>query len=545
MARDIPWLRTIGVKLGGTMFLFAIIIISLIVANVYAFRAMSSDLAGLDLAGQGRRTAYMIAFLANQQFDAAPEERARLIQELRDEFAANDKRRAALIFGDEALGVEGATDPRLIANLQEREQKWRGLKSLLERVLAAPSKDAVREDLARLNDALVDVANVAFEGNQISIRDARERASRFEILNEVLAGLTVVVLAIIVWLANNIARRTSDLARVADVVAAGDLSATARVSGTDEVAALGNAFNEMTGNLRDTIGSERDNRSRLEEVLRAVSDAVNRLSAAAAEIVAGTTEQASSAQEQAAAVAQTVTTVDQVTRTAEQAADRARAVAASSQQAVEIGDAGRTSVERSVNAMQEVRGQVETIAQSILALAEQAQAIGEIISSVSDIAEQTNLLALNAAIEASRAGEAGRGFSIVAGEVKSPADQSKKATEQVRRILGEIQKATNDAVISTERGTRSVDHAARVVGETDETIRRLIDTLDEAARTAAQIAASAGQQSTGMSQVNLAMGNINQATNQSLAASRQAESAAQDLNDLATLLKGQLDNSRK
>src|SRR3546814_17620841 len=90
-----------------------------------------------------------------------------------------------------------------------------------------------------------------------------------------------------------------------------------------------------------------------------------------------------------------------------------------------------------------VREQTGSIAESILALAEQAQAIGEIIATVSDIAEQTNLLALNAAIEASRAGEHGKGFTVVANEIKALADQSKKATVPVRQHLGENTRAAN------------------------------------------------------------------------------------------------------
>ncbi len=108
-----------------------------------------------------------------------------------------------------------------------------------------------------------------------------------------------------------------------------------------------------------------------------------------------------------------------------------------------------------------VREQTGSIAESILTLAEQAQAIGEIIATVNDIAEQTNVLSLNAAIEASRAGEQGKGFSVVAGEVKALADQSKKATAQVRQILGEIQKATNAAVMVTEQGRRASTRRSR------------------------------------------------------------------------------------
>lgn len=256
------------------------------------------------------------------------------------------------------------------------------------------------------------------------------------------------------------------------------------------------------------------------------------LASSAAEILAATTQQASGASESSAAVAETVTTVEEVTQTAEQATQRARAVADSSQRAAEIGKAGRRAVEESVTGMSGVKEQVGSIAESILALAEQAQAIGEIIASVNDIAEQTNLLALNAAVEAARAGEQGRGFAVVAGEVKSLAEQSKKATIEVRRILGEIQRATSSAVMTTEQGTKQVAATTKQVTEAGETIRALTDAVAEAAQAAAQIVASAGQQATGMAQIRQAIGNIHEATQQNLASTKQAERAAQDLNAL-------------
>jgi len=240
------------------------------------------------------------------------------------------------------------------------------------------------------------------------------------------------------------------------------------------------------------------------------------LASSAAEILAATTQQASGAGETSAAVAETVTTVDEVAQTSQQAAERAK----------EIERASRRALEESVAAMTGVKEQVESVAESILALAEQAQAIGEIIAAVNDIAEQTNLLALNAAVEAARAGEQGRGFAVVAGEVKSLAEQSKKATGEVRRILGEIQRATSAAVMSTEQGTKQVAAATRQVTEL----------VGGTAQAAAQIVGSAGQQAAGMTQIRQAMANIHEATQQNLASTKQAERAAQDLNALGTTL---------
>jgi methyl-accepting chemotaxis protein len=269
------------------------------------------------------------------------------------------------------------------------------------------------------------------------------------------------------------------------------------------------------------------------------------IASGASEILAATTEQAAGANETLAAVSETVATVDEVTQTAEQAAERARAVADSAQRSAEMGKAGRRAIEESVTGMNQVRDQVESIGRSILLLAEQAEAIGEIIAAVNDIAEQTNLLALNAAVEAARAGDAGRGFAVVAGEIKGLAEQSKRSTVQVRQILGEIQRATSSAVMTTEQGTKQAMAASKQIGEAGNTIRTLADSIQEAAQSSAQIVASAGQQALGMEQIRHAVSNIHQATQQNLTASRQSEQAAQDLTKLGERLLELVGTSRK
>ncbi len=270
--------------------------------------------------------------------------------------------------------------------------------------------------------------------------------------------------------------------------------------------------------------------------LENVSEAVSRLATTSTEILAIAQQQAAGAEEQASAVAQTVTTVDQVAQTAAQAAQRAKGVGEAVSRTQEIGQRGRQAVDDSIAALEKLQEQVESTAESILMLAERAQAIGEIIATVNDIAEQTNLLALNAAIEASRAGEYGRGFTVLAGEVKALASQSKKATTQVRQILGEIQKATNTAVLSTEEVTKGVSVTTAVASQAGGTIKILTETLTEAAQAATQIMASAGQQATGMSQIHQAMKNLDQVARQNLVAIRQVEQAAQNLSALGNQL---------
>ncbi len=367
------------------------------------------------------------------------------------------------------------------------------------------------------------------------------------------AGATITSIAIVTALtvlfklltalviSRSITRPVSSLVEAASRIGRGELGAPIAVRSRDEIGALAEALRKMAGDLRTSmvdVATEKRSRERAEQLLEAIREAVGRLAAASNEILASTTEQAAGAQQQAAAVGQTVTTVDQVAQTAAQAAQRARDVGEVVQRNLEIGHAGRRNVEESIAALNRLKEKVESTAESILMLAEQAQAIGEIIATVNDIAEQTNILALNAAIEASRAGEHGKGFAVVAGEVKSLADQSKKATTQVRQILGEIQKATNAAVLSTEEVTKGVAAAIQAGGLSNQTIHSLGEALADAAQASAQIVASAGQQATGMAQISQAMKNLDQVAGQNLVATRQVEQAARNLNGLGEQLAG-------
>lgn len=285
-------------------------------------------------------------------------------------------------------------------------------------------------------------------------------------------------------------------------------------------------FNTLKNNLNRMS-------DRLREMLAGISDAANNLSSATAEILAATTQQASGASEQSAAISQTTTTVEEVKASSEQAAMRAQDVATASQRTVEVARGGQGSVQATIESMGVIKERVEGISENLLALSDQTQQIGEIIAKVNEIASQSNMLALNASVEAARAGEHGKGFAVVATEVRSLAEQSRQATEQIKAILSEIQKATNSTVMATEEGVKGVDRGVQLSAQSREAIEQLSSVINESAQVAAQVVASGQQQQTGIEQIALAMQNINQVTMQSLASTRQTEKSAQNLNELA------------
>jgi methyl-accepting chemotaxis protein len=343
----------------------------------------------------------------------------------------------------------------------------------------------------------------------------------------IFVGVLVLLLSVVMigLLDKVIADPLKKISAIAERVAQGDL--TAQVSfdhRRDEVGALAQTFRTMTDNLR--------------RVTTQILEGVNVLGSSASEILASTTQVASGATETASAVSQTTTTVEEVKQTAQLSTQKAKYVSDSAQKASQISQTGKKSVEEAIEGMNKIRGQMESIAESIVRLSEQSQAIGEIIATVNDLAEQSNLLAVNAAIEAAKAGEQGKGFAVVAQEVKSLAEQSKQATAQVRTILNEIQKATSVAVMVTEQGSKAVEAGSKQSTQASESIRLLADSVTEAAQAATQIAASSQQQLVGMDQVALAMENIKQASSQNVASTKQAETAAQNLHELGQRLKG-------
>jgi methyl-accepting chemotaxis protein len=274
---------------------------------------------------------------------------------------------------------------------------------------------------------------------------------------------------------------------------------------------------------------------------RQLRGAFTRLSSSALELMAISTQVAAGAAQTAASTSEATVTVEEVKQTAMLASEKAQEVSEESKALPLVAEAGRAAAEEAEAAFEAVRNQMVAVSESIGRLAERTEAVEEIIATVNDLAEQSNLLSVNASIEAAKAGEYGKGFTVVAQEVKSLAAQSKAAVVQARSVLGEIVKATDVAIRAAEEGRGSVETGRRQSTHADEAVHTLVEAASRSAESAIQISASSRQQMAGMEQIGQAMVSINQAGEQSVAGTLQVQQEVMKLQELAAELLGLVD----
>jgi len=383
-------------------------------------------------------------------------------------------------------------------------------------------------------------------------------------LNLILASAILIVLGILLALliSRSITLPIAALTKAAEEITRGALERTIAVRSRDEIGSLARSFEQMNRSLQEMAGiagriathdltvdvvrrSEHDSlgialeamMQDLRSQIGEISSVAGTLASSSSELFSAITQLASTTTETATAVGQTTATVEEVKQTAHMVNQKALAVAESSQRAVQVSEGGRKAVEESSRLMNDIRERTESMAGSILSLTEQSQLIGEIIMSVSDLADQSNLLAVNAAIEAAKAGEQGKGFAVLAQEIRSLAEQSKKATAQVRTLLNDIQKATNAVVLAMEQGSKAMEAGQAQTGQAGEAIQKLLQSIGEAAQMATQIAAASHQQLVGMDQVAVAMENIKGASQENVKSTKQLEMGVQSMFDLSQKMK--------
>ncbi len=328
----------------------------------------------------------------------------------------------------------------------------------------------------------------------------------------------VLLLVFIVYF-NRIAQRVNRIGAIAAQVASGDLTQFDGETGVDEIGQLSRSLDQMIRRTSEVVGR--------------MQGASESLARASGEVLSSSSQQSQAASRQASSVAETGATVAELRETFNQAAERAQAVIDLAQKTEESTSIGTTAVKESVSSMERIREQVHATSKSIVGLVERTTQIGVIIDSVNDLAEQSNVLALNAAIEAARAGDQGRGFGVVAREVRSLAERSKDFTAQVRTILQDIERASRETMGLIEEGTRRAQTGLELSLKAGKSITTLDGAINQSSTAAKQIAASSRQQAAGVDQIWQAMKEIDRTVNESASGIRQLEQASKNMKTLS------------
>ena len=391
------------------------------------------------------------------------------------------------------------------------------LRSLLNTELLSNSEQ-VNAVLTRLLDL----------NNKMALATNQEAEDQYNLAFNLVVGLLVIATALTMlfaWLlTRSITLPISQALEAAEEVAEGNLTRPIKVDGNDEAGRLLAAMAKMQDKLRDT--------------LQRIAGSATQLASAAEELNAVTDESARGLTQQNNEIEQAATAVNEMTSAVEEVARNAVSTSEASRNATTSAGDGRDLVQETVSAIERMSGDVQATATLIGDLANESRDIGKVLDVIRGLADQTNLLALNAAIEAARAGEAGRGFAVVADEVRALAHRTQQSTSEIERMIGSIQAGTEHAVDSMRNSTERAEstlNIAKGAGMSLDTINTAIVEINERNLV---IASASEEQAQVSREVDRNLVNIRDLATQSAAGANQTSAASHELSRLAVDLNG-------
>ena len=397
------------------------------------------------------------------------------------------------------------------------------LRSLLNTELLSNSEQ-VNAVLTRLLDL----------NNKMALATNQEAEDQYNAAFNLVVGLLVIatlLTLLFAWLlTRSITLPISQALEAAEEVAEGNLTRPIKVDGNDEAGRLLAAMAKMQDKLRDT--------------LQRIAGSATQLASAAEELNAVTDESARGLTRQNNEIEQAATAVNEMTSAVEEVARNAVSTSEASRNATTSAGDGRDLVQETVSAIERMSGDVQATATLIGELANESRDIGKVLDVIRGLADQTNLLALNAAIEAARAGEAGRGFAVVADEVRALAHRTQQSTSEIERMIGSIQAGTEHAVDSMRNSTERAEstlNIAKGAGMSLDTINTAIVEINERNLV---IASAAEEQAQVAREVDRNLVNIRDLSVQSATGASQTSAASSELSRLAVDLNGMVGRFR-
>jgi methyl-accepting chemotaxis protein len=381
-----------------------------------------------------------------------------------------------------------------------------------------------REKFATIADISMQLVDLQGKVGKELYDASEQTAKSAKITLLVTIGVSLILaLVLALGLARSISKALTEIAGKAELIAGGDLTVSLAQTSQDEVGRLTVTLNHMIASLRQAI-------NRVAESSQAVASASTEISSSAEEMAAGAQEQTSQASEVASAVEEMTKTIVENSRNATATAQKAR-------EAKETAEKGGTVVGETVQGMKDIAETVKVVAETIQVLGTSSDQIGAIITVIDDIADQTNLLALNAAIEAARAGEQGRGFAVVADEVRKLAERTTKATKEIAGMIKKIQDDSAWTIGAIEEGTVRVEKGIVLADKAGAALSDIVKISQELTDMVGQIAAAIEEQSSASEQISKNVEAISTVTGQTASGTQQIARTTEDLNKLTENLQ--------
>ncbi|TFY96074.1 methyl-accepting chemotaxis protein [Pseudomonas nabeulensis] len=412
------------------------------------------------------------------------------------------------------------------------DQIWPTYISNSERIIAMLDSDHIEQARSQLNTTnnelfrqARELIRVMIESNNRQIKEGAVAADelRASALAWMISGIVlafIIAITIGVLITRLITRPIAQAVESAQRIANGDLTQAIVTQRTDEAGQLLMALSDMQGGLKSTLVE--------------IANASDQLASAAEELSAVTDESSRGLTRQNDEIQQAATAVNQMTAAVDEVASNAVSTSEASRQATAEAEDGRQQVEQAVSGMSSMVGEINDSTQSVADLAGQVREIGKVIDVIRGIADQTNLLALNAAIEAARAGEQGRGFAVVADEVRALAHRTQTSTVDIEKMIGAVQVGADDAVAAMNKSLTWANNTQGLAQNAGEALQRITASVAKINERNLVIASASEEQAQVAREVDRNLLNIQDLSTQTAAGAHQTNASSQDLSRLAT-----------
>ncbi|BDB18257.1 methyl-accepting chemotaxis protein [Pseudomonas sp. CYM-20-01] len=487
--------------------------------NLVSVSTTAATLNGLVAHNRGL---YRLLDASNGDVSAQDRERVRqdIAQELKRSQTAYATYRATPLEDDERAAGD------------KLDQLWPTYISSSDRIMAlldGGQLDQARTQLNTTNNELFrqarELIRVMVESNNRQIKEGAAAADelRSSALTWMISGIVlafIIALTIGMLITRLITRPIAQAVASAQRIAQGDLTQAIITERTDEAGQLLMALSDMQGGLKSTLVE--------------IANASDQLASAAEELSAVTDESSRGLTRQNDEIQQAATAVNQMTAAVDEVASNAVSTSEASRQATTEAEEGRQQVEQAVSGMSSMVVEINDSTQSVADLAGQVREIGKVIDVIRGIADQTNLLALNAAIEAARAGEQGRGFAVVADEVRALAHRTQTSTVDIEKMIGEVQTGADDAVAAMNKSLTWANNTQTLAQNAGEALQRITTSVAKINERNLVIASASEEQAQVAREVDRNLLNIQDLSTQTAAGAHQTNASSQDLSRLAT-----------